>query len=107
MSENGVLATRSEDDGRFRAAASKVVMRSERHFAQFTVVEGDDMLFGLHCCLLLERHSSSSLRVLRVLLYARESVRRGCATRERESERYYDGVLSCAARSDDKSRIIR
>ena len=41
------MATRNAADGIFRAAASKAVMRSGRHFAQFTVVEGDTMLFGV------------------------------------------------------------
>ena len=33
--------------GSWRAAASKVMMRSGRHFAQFTVVEGYRMFFGV------------------------------------------------------------
>ena len=41
LSENGALATRSgAADGYYRAAASTVVMRSGRHFAQFTVLQG-------------------------------------------------------------------
>ena len=34
-------------DGSWRSAASKVVMRSGRHFAQFTLVNGDNMFFGV------------------------------------------------------------
>ena len=45
-SENGAVATKSVDGG-WRAAASEVAMRSGRHFAQFTVVAGRDMLFGV------------------------------------------------------------
>ena len=40
LSENGGLATKSVDDFDDRAVASKVVMRSGRHFAQFTMVYG-------------------------------------------------------------------
>jgi hypothetical protein len=46
LSENGALATKGAG-GRWRAAASKVAMRSGRHFAQFTVLEGDFMHFGV------------------------------------------------------------
>ena len=47
LSENGAVATKSVDDGEgYRTAASKVRMWS-RHFAQFTVVSGDDMMFGV------------------------------------------------------------
>ena len=45
LSEGGAVATQT--GGESRAAASKTVMRSGRHFARFTVVEGDDMLFGV------------------------------------------------------------
>ena len=46
LSEGGAVATRV-GGGSFRAAASKVVIRSGRHFAQFTtLVEDIDMLFG-------------------------------------------------------------
>ena len=45
LSENGAVATKS--GGGFRTAASKVVMRSGRHFVQFTVAEGSDLLFGV------------------------------------------------------------
>ena len=45
LSENGAVATRSR--GGWRAAASTVVMRSGRHYAQFTVVAGDYMMFGV------------------------------------------------------------
>jgi len=41
------LATRMLRGGIWRTAASTVRMRSGRHYAQFTVVEGDDMLFGV------------------------------------------------------------
>jgi hypothetical protein len=47
LSENGAVATMSVDDWMTRAAASTAVMRSGRHFAQFTVVAGDNMLFGV------------------------------------------------------------
>jgi len=47
LSENGAVATMSVDDWMTRAAASTAVMRSGRHFAQFTVVSGDDMMFGV------------------------------------------------------------
>ena len=47
LSENGALATKSAGYGRYKTAASKVVMRSGRHFAQFTVVVGYDMYFGV------------------------------------------------------------
>ena len=46
LSENGALATSCADDD-FRTAASGVVMRSGRHFVQFTVVEGDWMYLGV------------------------------------------------------------
>ena len=46
LSENGALATRTAGGG-WRTAASKVVMRSGRHFAQFTVVAGRDMSLGV------------------------------------------------------------
>ena len=39
------MATKSV--GGYRTAASKAVMRSGRHFIQFTVIVGDDMLFGV------------------------------------------------------------
>ena len=39
LSENGAVATRGGYD--YRAAASKAVMRSGRHFAQFTLVNGE------------------------------------------------------------------
>ena len=42
----GVEATVDGESGSWRAAASPVVMRSGRHFAQFTVREGRDMMFG-------------------------------------------------------------
>ena len=40
LSEGGALATLSADGGAWRAAASKVVMRSGRHFAQFAGRQG-------------------------------------------------------------------
>ena len=49
LSEGGAVATSGEPAGAivFRSAASTVVMRSGRHFAQFTVVEGWGMFFGM------------------------------------------------------------
>ena len=48
LSENGAVATRSVyDGGPAWSAASTVVMRSGRHFAQFTVLEGSGMFFGV------------------------------------------------------------
>jgi hypothetical protein len=48
LSENGALATKSVSDSEYRTAASNVVMRSGRHFAQFTVVAaGIFMMFGV------------------------------------------------------------
>ena len=46
LSENGAVATKSVNGG-WRSAASKVVMRSGRHFAQFTAAEGGHMMFGV------------------------------------------------------------
>ena len=46
LSEDGAVATKGGDD-RVRSAASRVVMRSGRHFVQFTVVQGVDMFFGV------------------------------------------------------------
>ena len=45
--ENGVVATNSAVGGRWRTAANKVVMRSGRHFAHFTLVAGNIMTFGV------------------------------------------------------------
>ena len=45
LSEGGAVATKTVH-GAWRAAASKVVMRSGRHFVQFTV-EGEVMMFGV------------------------------------------------------------
>ena len=45
LSENGAVATNSVTGN--RSAASTVVMRSGRHYAQFTVVEGDFLFFGV------------------------------------------------------------
>ena len=47
LSENGAVATKNANDFNFRVAASQVAMRSGRHFAQFTVLNGDDMFFGV------------------------------------------------------------
>ena len=47
LSEGGAVATRGVVAGATRAATSIVVMRSGRHFVQFTVVEGDEILFGV------------------------------------------------------------
>ena len=46
LSEGGTLATRNTSAG-CRTAASKVVMRSGRHFVRFTLVERCDMFFGV------------------------------------------------------------
>ena len=45
--ENGAVATKTENDGRWRTAASAVVMRSGRHFAQFTVLGLHVKFFGV------------------------------------------------------------
>ena len=47
LSEDGNLATKSVYTGGYRTAASTAVMRSGRHFAQFTVVQGDHTMFGV------------------------------------------------------------
>ena len=47
LTEDGAVATKSVDGTTDRAAASTVVMRSGRHFAQFTVEVGRFMLFGV------------------------------------------------------------
>ena len=53
LTENGALATVDSASAGYnmtsflRSAASRVVMRSGRHFVQFTVVAGDDVLFGV------------------------------------------------------------
>jgi len=48
LSENGALATRTAGGGyAWRSAASKVAMRSGRHFAQFTMVEDGYPMFGV------------------------------------------------------------
>ena len=46
LSENGAVATRTEGAG-YRSAASKAVMGWGRHFAQFTVLNGCIMMFGV------------------------------------------------------------
>ena len=56
LSEDGATATRGEREGDYdwHAAASTAVMRSGRHFAQFTVgalpsqEDGAYMMFGVH-----------------------------------------------------------
>ena len=45
LSEGGTVATKNGNG--IRTAASTVVMRSGRHFVQFTVLEGADLLFGV------------------------------------------------------------
>ena len=47
LSENGALATKSAAGGGYPSAASKVAMRSGRHFAQFTVLGGTYLNFGV------------------------------------------------------------
>ena len=47
LSENGAVATFGAQDYLDRVAATKAVMQSGRHFVQFTVVSGDDMMFGV------------------------------------------------------------
>ena len=46
LSEGGAVATRDLHYGAYRTAASKAVMRSGRHFVQFTVLAGNPM-FGV------------------------------------------------------------
>ena len=45
LSEGGAMATKT--GAGFRVAAGKVAMRSGRHFSQFIVVKGYNMLFGV------------------------------------------------------------
>jgi hypothetical protein len=48
LSAGGSVATKAVGDYSLRAAASKVVMRAGRHYAQFTVVaKGDSIFFGV------------------------------------------------------------
>ena len=47
LSEGGAVATKNVGDSTMRTAASKVVMRSGRHFVRFTVIQGDNMSFGV------------------------------------------------------------
>jgi hypothetical protein len=47
LSEGGMRATLNPSDNSPHAAASKVTMRSGRHFAQFTLATGVRMLFGV------------------------------------------------------------
>ena len=47
MSEGGAVATMTEDDYYYRAVVSKVVMRSGRHLAQFTLMEGSHAFYGV------------------------------------------------------------
>ena len=43
----GAVATKTATDYTFMSAASKAVMRSGRHFARFTVKQGNTMMFGV------------------------------------------------------------
>ena len=47
LSEGGVVATKSAGHGYYRSVASKVMMRSGRHFVQLTVERGDSMMLGV------------------------------------------------------------
>ena len=47
LSENGAVAAKSGEDYSSRVAASKAVMRSGHHYAQFTIVVGGYMNFGV------------------------------------------------------------
>ena len=47
LTESGVVATKGVAGYIWRSAASKVAMRSGRHFARFTVVEGESLFFGV------------------------------------------------------------
>ena len=47
LSEDGPVATKSVAAGLGRAAASTAVMRSGRHAAQFTGLDGRSMMFGV------------------------------------------------------------
>ena len=47
LSEGGAVATKSAYYGSIDSAASKVVMRSGCHFVQFTVLDGNNMCFGV------------------------------------------------------------
>ena len=47
LSEGGARATRGEQHGHWRAAASNAVMRAGRHCAQFTVTQGITMIVGV------------------------------------------------------------
>eukprot|EP01046_Picozoa_sp_COSAG06_P032103 COSAG06_NODE_3183_length_5718_cov_83.394910_4_plen_336_part_00 len=47
LSEGGARATTHHGGDRFRPAASKAMMRAGRHYAQFTVVRGRFMFFGV------------------------------------------------------------
>ena len=47
LTESRAVATRSVNDGYYRTAASKVVMRSGRHFAQFTLLGDSYMRCGV------------------------------------------------------------
>ena len=47
LSEGGAVATRSAYDGYYWTAVSMVVMLSGRHFAQFTLVQGEYLMFGV------------------------------------------------------------
>jgi hypothetical protein len=47
LSEGGSLATKGVYDFAFQTTASKATMRAGRHYAQFTVVSGYSMYFGV------------------------------------------------------------
>ena len=48
LSDDGAVATQTvEDNNNTRTVASTVAMRSGCHFAHFTMVEGNDVLFGV------------------------------------------------------------
>ena len=47
LSEGVAVATKSVHDGYYRTAASMAMMWSRRHFAQFTVLEGEKNVLGV------------------------------------------------------------
>ena len=47
VTENGAVVTSTANDNSYRAAASKVVTRSGRHFVQFTALGGKYGMFGV------------------------------------------------------------
>ena len=48
LSEGGAVVTRGAGEDSWRAAASTAVMRSEHHFAQFTVLSSGGNLYWAH-----------------------------------------------------------